>query len=79
MEMTEFEIVKDYSESADKAAQIGILADLNLCSPADIVGVLQKNGEAVKQGRNIFDNIKKAVQGTSSLDPDISTQVPNQG
>ena len=50
MEMTEFEIVKDYSESADKAAQIGILADLNLCSPADIVGVLQKNGIPLPEG-----------------------------
>lgn len=50
MEMTEFEIVKDYSESADKAAQIGILADLNMCSPADIVGVLQKNGIPLPEG-----------------------------
>ena len=44
MEMTELDIVRDYGQAANKAAQIGILADLNLCSPADIVGVLQKNG-----------------------------------
>lgn len=50
MEMTEFEIVKDYRESADKAAQIGILADLNMCSPGDIVGVLQKNGIPLSEG-----------------------------
>lgn len=44
MEMTELDIVRDYGQAANKAAQIGILADLNMCSPADIVGVLQKNG-----------------------------------
>ena len=50
MEMTEFDIVRDYGQAANKTAQIGILADLNMCSPADIVGVLQKNGIPLPEG-----------------------------
>ena len=50
MEMTELDIVRDYGQAANKAAQIGILADLNMCSPADIVGVLQKNGIPLPEG-----------------------------
>lgn len=50
MEMTELDIVRDYGQAANKAAQIGILADLNMCSAADIVEVLQKNGIPLPQG-----------------------------
>ena len=50
MEMTEFDIVRDYGQAANKAAQIGILADLNMCSPADIIGILRKNGIPLPEG-----------------------------
>ena len=42
MEMAELDIVRDYGQAANKAAQIGILADLNMCSPADIIRICGK-------------------------------------
>lgn len=50
MEMTELDIVRDYGQAANKAAQIGILADLNLCSPADIIAILRKNDIPLPEG-----------------------------
>ena len=50
MVMSEYEIVKDYGQAANKAAQIEILADLNLCSPEDIIGILRKNGIPLPNG-----------------------------
>ena len=44
MTMSEFEIVKDYGEAKDKAGQIEILADLNMCGTEDILNILRKNG-----------------------------------
>ena len=50
MEMTEFDIVRDYGQAANKTAQIGILADLNMCSPADIIRILRENGIPLPEG-----------------------------
>lgn len=50
MDMTEFEIVKDYGESKNKKEQIAILADRNLCSTADIMDILKKNGIPLPKG-----------------------------
>ena len=48
--MTELDIVRDYGQAANKAAQIGILADLNMCSPADIIRILRENGIPLPEG-----------------------------
>ena len=47
--MSEFEIVKDYGEAKDKAVQIEILADLNMCSAEDILNILRKNGVSLPE------------------------------
>ena len=44
MQMTENEIVKSYKQSTKKVQQIGILADLNLCTKKEIRAILEKNG-----------------------------------
>ena len=40
MQMTNSEILASYNTAADKKAQIGILADLNLCSKNKIIDIL---------------------------------------
>lgn len=46
--MSAEEICREYRTAKNQTAQIGILADLNACSPAQIKKILQENGEAVK-------------------------------
>ena len=48
MWMTPGEICREYRQAKKKAAQIGILADLNSCSKDEIREVLQRNGIQVK-------------------------------
>ncbi len=50
MYMSEYEIIKDYGEAADKREQINILADLNCCSKDEIIAVLSKNGIPLPKG-----------------------------
>lgn len=53
MNMTNEEIVRGYSQAANKAKQIKILADLNACSPGEIRAVLVQagieGGKAIRQ------------------------------
>lgn len=44
MEMTNAEIVMEYKQAKSPMKQIGILADQNLCTKADIVAVLREAG-----------------------------------
>ena len=44
LQMTVEEIVRSYREAKDKAAQVGILADLNLCSKETIRKILVEGG-----------------------------------
>lgn len=44
MEMTANEIVRSYKEAKDKKKQVGILAQLNLCTPEDIKKILIEGG-----------------------------------
>ena len=44
LQMTVEEIVRSYREAKDKAVQVGILADLNLCSKETIRRVLVEGG-----------------------------------
>lgn len=45
--MTREEIIRDYRQAANKQYQIGVLADLNLCTKAEIVALLRDAGERV--------------------------------
>ena len=47
MQMTNSEIVASYEQALDQKKQIGILADLNVCSKQEIVEILRKAGIAV--------------------------------
>lgn len=44
MTMTEAEICREYGQAANPAAQIGILADLNVTTKQEIISVLERNG-----------------------------------
>ena len=45
MTMTPAEIAKSYREAKNRRAQIGVLADLNVCKKADILAALVEAGE----------------------------------
>lgn len=45
MQMTRADIVKEYREAANQRKQIGILAELNECTRAQIREVLEESGE----------------------------------
>ena len=47
---SEYEIIKEYGEAADKLKQINILAELNCCSRDEIIAVLYKNGIPLPKG-----------------------------
>lgn len=44
MYMSNAEIVKEYKEAKDRAAQVKILADQNCCSTEQIIGILVASG-----------------------------------
>lgn len=62
MEMTEYEIIKDYGEAKNKAEQIKILADLNMCSREEIINILDKNGIPHPGARTKRSNTKNKTQ-----------------
>lgn len=43
--MSDLEIISDYRQASNKAKQISILANLNLCQPRDIAELLAANGQ----------------------------------
>lgn len=47
MTMTEAEICKEFNQAKHKGAQVGILADLNVCEKEDILRILIFNGQDV--------------------------------
>lgn len=49
MQMTPYEINQSYINAVSKSKQIGILKDLNACSRAEIVEVLNQFGHNIKQ------------------------------
>ena len=54
MTMTPEEIVRDYTQAANKSKQIKILADLNMVSPGEIKAVLAEAGvEGVEAPKRI--------------------------
>ena len=42
--MSDEEIVRNYREAKDKKKQVGILADLNVCKPEEIIEILKRGG-----------------------------------
>ena len=59
MQMTNEEIVRDYTQAANKQKQVRILADLNLVSPSEIRTILATAGvEGVKMPEKIMPRKK---------------------
>ncbi len=49
MEMTDYEIYRDWKEAKDPAKQVKILADINRCKPAKIIAIIGRIEAAQKQ------------------------------
>ncbi len=47
MQMSEFEILRDYRQAKNKVDQVQILADMNLCTKKEMTAYLKKQGEEV--------------------------------
>ena len=52
MQMTTEEICRSFRQAANKPAQVGVLADLNLTSKAEIKRILEKGGITVKKAKS---------------------------
>lgn len=65
---SDYEIIKEYGEAADKREQIKILADLNCCSKDEIIAVLHKNGIPLPKGINIADKQDKKRGRTEAIE-----------
>ncbi len=72
MQMSNRNIVKEYKESKNKAQQIKILADMNLCAPKDIKKILIEAGCAVP-GNSIPKKAK--VAPVQQKKPNVSEAV----
>ena len=62
--MTEKEIVKSYKNAVNQRAQIGILAELNLCSKKEITAIIEAAGLNVPGRRPVTkkEPIQEAVE-----------------
>jgi len=79
MQMTENEIVKSYKQATKKVQQIGILADLNLCSKKEIRAILEKNGCEVPHYGNRYTKPKensKQTKPKKTEQPALDFQTP---
>jgi len=70
MQMTENEIVKSYKQATKKVQQIGILADLNLCSKKEIRAILESHGCEVPHYGNRYTKPKEATKPTKPKKPE---------
>ena len=75
MQMSEFEILRDYKEAKDKAEQVKILADMNLCTQKEIVDFLKRHG-ITAQNRNSWNDETiqrlKILHGQGMTDEEIA-------
>lgn len=55
MWMTSGEICREYQQPKDKVMQIDILADLNICSKAEIRDILSQQGIRVKATGRVYN------------------------
>ena len=74
MQMTENEIVKSYKQATKKVQQIGILADLNLCTKKEIRAILESHGCEVPHYGNRYTKPKETSKPTKSKEPNKPEQ-----
>lgn len=73
MQMTDAEICRSYREAKDKRSQVGVLAELNVCSKDLIREILSRNGiDAPKPGRKavLMDKAKQLLKSEESEAPE---------
>lgn len=60
MVMDKGEILRNYNQALHKTEQVYILADLNACSPTEIIDVLVEQGVERQCLSRVIGNVKKA-------------------
>lgn len=82
LEMSADEIVVSYRQSKNKGQQLGILAQLNMCKPWEIIWILVENGidprsfNKVASLRNAYEKAKeKGLQLPSKKISDINAEI----
>lgn len=70
MQMSENEIVRDYRQAKNKGHQVGILAELNLCTKEEIISILKSNG--VSQAELPRNRKKTESEGQSKAESDVN-------
>lgn len=83
MTMTPDEIYADYRDAKDKTAQIGIMAELNLCTKHEIIKILEDMGvdpskDEVKPKKRTYRKRAKAEEGESAKKPKKTAVAPVQ-
>lgn len=66
MQMTPSEIRRNYREAADKNRQIGILADLNCTTKAEIIRILETDREVPYEKPKNFNNNEHQMRSRMS-------------
>jgi len=78
MTMTNEEICRNYRDAKHKAKQIAILADLNVCTKAEILAVLEAEGVTVghrTKGSLLLES--KSVKTETSENKSVKKEVPS--
>lgn len=60
MVMDKGEILRNYNQALHKTEQVYILADLNACSPDEIIDILVEQGIERQRLSRVISNLKKA-------------------
>lgn len=60
MVMDKGEIFRNYNQALHKTEQVYILADLNVCSPTEIIDILVEQGIERQRLSRVISNVKKA-------------------
>lgn len=78
MQMSEFEILRDYRQAKDKVEQVKILADMNSCTQKEIVEFLAKHGINAKyrkcQNKAKLEKLK-VLHSQGMTDEEISEEL----
>ena len=77
MEMSEYEICREYKQAKDKRVQVGILADLNLCSRKRILLILNQNGLCAPPRRKNAPKIDKQLAAQMVIRGMSNKQIAN--